>query len=178
MSKTILAKDTKINENYLLVLTPKTMYKLTIKKINKIDDDTITSVGVIDERYPGQLHNISPSTSLLEWDEELYNKVKGIRKKEEKKESEIKEESKNNTQVKKQPKEKKMARTVNPRSKVIDKLLSEVEEGNVPNFKLIADKVVEEVGGTEEDKKKISAQARVRHWNFTKGGKVNPFKKS
>lgn len=69
-----------------------------------------------------------------------------------------------------------MARTKNPRSHIIDKLLAEVPFGQSPNFKEIAEKVLQETGESEEKFKKVVSEIRVRHWMFTKGGKVNKFR--
>ncbi len=160
MSQAVLAKYAKEGKDYLLVLSPSSIYKLTIKRISKTDDNTCNSVSVIDERHPGQIISISPETSLLEWDDELYNKIKKTRK--------------NDTKVVinhkkvKQTKESTMPRTANPRSKVIDELLLKVQEGEKPDFQKIASDVVSALSLPEEDTKKVIAQARVRWYNLKK----------
>ena len=69
-------------------------------------------------------------------------------------------------------------RTKNPRSRIVDELLAEVPLNETPDFKGIAEKVVERIPeGEEKDLKKILGLVRVRHYNFTKGGKVNTFRK-
>ena len=175
MFQTILAKDCKIGETYLLVLAPSSIYKIVIKSINIGFDNVISSVGINDERYPSKLINISGDSPLVEWDEQLYNNSKKQRSE---KREEIKISNSNNfvKKVNKSQEVKSMSQNKNPRSKVIDELLAQVVDGTTPNFQEIALKVIKEVNGSEEDLKKVTSQIRVRHWTFTKGGKKNPFK--
>ncbi len=173
MLKSVLAKNTEIGKDYLLILSPSIAYKLTIKRIGRTPDGEYTSVSVIDERYPG-IVNISPATSLLEWDEEYYNNLKKnkIKEKVSTNENQISKEKKFTSKEnidKKQSEGKKMARTVNPRSKVIDNLLSKVNEGQSPDFQAIASDVIREMQLPEDDRKKVIAQTRVRWYNLKKG---------
>jgi len=174
----IYAKDGEIEKSYLLVISPTSVYKLTIKKINKTEnnkgDVSVSSVSVLDERYPGQLNTISGDTYLLEYDEEFYKKSKSLRKEKEK--PIIKNEEKINQNSSKLKETKPVARTKNPRSVIIDKYLKEVPEGQKVNSKEIAQKVLEQTKEPEDHLKKVIAEVNVRNWMFSKGGKVNKFK--
>ncbi len=183
----IYAKDGEIEKSYLLVISPTSVYKLTIKKINKTEnnkgDVSVSSVSVLDERYPGQLNTISGDTYLLEWDEEFYNKAKSLRKKDSKEvKTEVNTDTKDEEEKLKSKKEvkiketKPVARTKNPKSQIIDKLLAEVPEGQKVIAEEIAQKVLEQTKEPEDHLKKVIAEVNVRNWMFSKGGKVNKFK--
>lgn len=173
-SNMIYAKNGQIDTTYLLVISPSSVYKVTIKTINKTEDNkgktTVNSVSVMDERYPGQLHTISGESPLLEFDEEFYNKSKSLRKETDK--TVVKKEEKVNLPNQKLKETKPVARTKNPRSIIIDKYLKEVPEGSKPVFSEIADKVLVELETKEEDKAslktKIINQARIRFYNLSK----------
>ena len=171
----IYAKDGIIDKEYLLVLSESAIYKVIIRKINKIDDDNITSVGISDERYPGQTINISAQTSLLEFDETMYQTAKNLRKKGENTNKLYNIGSKSNTKTKTKEKVSNMPQNKNPRSKVIDQYLASLESNEEPDYPKIVDLVIEAGRATKEDAKKIIFQAKLRYKWYTKDGKINPF---
>lgn len=183
MSEIIHAKDCKENTDYLLVISPASVYKVTVVKINKIVDnrgkETVSSVSVKDERYPGQPSiAISGETALLEFDEAFYNdallKRKSAKANVKEKAASNKETNKSQDQIKNN-KEETMARKKNPRSHIIDQCLAAVPAGQTPDWNKIVEKVIESGRGTTEEAKNIIFQAKLRHKWYTVDGETNPF---
>jgi len=163
------AGDAEINKEYLLVISPSSIYKLKI--IAKHEG----SVTVQDERYTS-LGSISLESILTEFDEEFYKESKKLFHSKEEKGVVVKHLKKDNFSKTNKVKEDKM-RTKNPKSKVVDKFLAEVPEGQVPDWESITQKVALELNEQgESNLKKLTALARVRYWMFTKGGKINKFR--
>lgn len=174
MTNIIKAKDTEIGKNYLLVISPSSVYKITIKSVNLSEDNSsCRSVVVSDERYSNGPVTISPDTSLLVWDEELYRKSKKLNSP--KKETDKKDKNLKTSIKQTQSKEKEMPKTSNPRSKVIDSLLENIPADNKPDFQDIATNVISKIdGASEDDRKKIIAQSRVRWYNMQKKNNAAP----
>jgi len=158
-------------KDYLLILSPKSVYKMTVLKINSIGTDC-SSVTVKDERYPTPQY-ISGASPLVEFDEEFY--ISSKNKRENVSVIDKNEHKKTNNQKNKE--NTTMARTKSPRSQIIDQCLANVIEGQEPNWQEIVDKVVESGRATADDAKKVTFQAKLRY-KWYQNGQVNPAKQA
>jgi hypothetical protein len=173
----IYAKDAKEGQYYLLVISPSSVYKLLVEKINRTldrqDKESVSSVSVNDERYQNS-HTISGDTYLLEYDETFYLESLKKRKtyKEEKENNSI--DTKKEIIIKTQGDKKQMAQNKNPRSKIIDKYLASLAAGNQPDWSAVVKEVVGAGCATAEEEKKIIFQAKMRWKWYSVDGKTNP----
>ena len=165
----IKAKDTIIGKDYLVVGL---YYKVTIKRVNKIDGmGVIASISMRSEKEPSnEAATMSADTDLIEYSDAWhYYKVV-------KKEKKTGEESVV-TKVLREKKEKVMKEKKPSLSSFIDPFVFKMSLTEKPDFKLAAKEVIKSgVLGADTTEKQILSLMHVRYWHY-KNGKISPDKK-
>lgn len=175
MRTEILAENAVEGQCYLLELSESLVIKMQVHSISKIDTgrgEIVAGVTVIDERYPGSFSRIAGGTKFLEYDEEFYlQKKAALTEGRKKKVADVQEKA----IVKKEKKVKEVAEKKIPRSLIIDReLAAAATQSVIPDWEMVAQKVIQETGTPEKDKSSVISQAKARYKWYTVDGKVNP----